>query len=115
MGILRNRSTRWTTIRPRGLSPRSPPRSRESGGGVVARPAYEHGGWPAVDKLYAAPPQSTEQVLHPDTKLYPRRDPPTKVVLAKARGTELWGSVLGELQWKIYFDLWKRSEERRVG
>ena len=76
-------------------------------GALVALTAYEHGGWPAVDKLYAAPPQSTEQVLHPDTKLYPRRDPPTQVVLAKAHGTELWGNVLGELQWKIYFDLWK--------
>ncbi|MGH9884372.1 MAG: hypothetical protein ACREBE_02515, partial [bacterium] len=76
-------------------------------GAMVALTAYEHGGWPAVDKLYAAPPESTEQVLHPDTKLYPRREPPTRVVLAKPHGTELWGNVLGELQWKIYFDLWK--------
>jgi hypothetical protein len=76
-------------------------------GAMVALTAYEHGGWPAVDKLYAAPPESTEQVLHPDTKLYPRREPPTKVTLAKPHGTELWGNVLGELQWKIYFDLWK--------
>ncbi len=28
--------------------------------------AYKHGGWKAVDALYSKPPQSTQQILHPE-------------------------------------------------
>jgi len=76
-------------------------------GARVALAAYEHGGWSGVDALYRDPPSSTEQVLHPATKLYPVRERPHKVTLAATADHELAGSVLGELQWKIYFDLWK--------
>jgi hypothetical protein len=76
-------------------------------GALVALIAYEHGGWPAVDALYRRPPTSTEQVLHPATKLIPRRDEPRRVVLARPTDPELAGNVLGELSWKIYFELWK--------
>src|SRR6185503_9511861 len=31
-------------------------------GALVALVAYEHGGWPSVDKLYRKPPESSEQV-----------------------------------------------------
>ncbi|HEV7557896.1 MAG TPA: hypothetical protein VGO00_20660, partial [Kofleriaceae bacterium] len=77
-------------------------------GAVVAMTAFEHGGWKAVDDLYLHPPDSTEQMLHPSTKLYPTRDKPRKVTLAKLDGyTELTNNVLGELEWQIYFSLWK--------
>lgn len=76
-------------------------------GAQVALAAYERGGWPAVDLLYKMPPESTEQVLHPETKLFPVRDRPLRVTLARTGDHELTGNVLGELQWKIYFDLWK--------
>jgi hypothetical protein len=76
-------------------------------GALVALTAYEHGGWAGVDALYRAPPSSTEQVLHPATKLFPTRDEPHRVVLARPADPELWGNVLGELGWKIYFELWK--------
>jgi len=76
-------------------------------GARVALAAYEHGGWSGVDALYRDPPSSTEQVLHPATKLYPVRERPHKVTLLATADHELAGSVLGELQWKIYFDLWK--------
>jgi hypothetical protein len=76
-------------------------------GAQVALAAYDHGGWPSVDKLYRTPPESSEQVLHPDTKLFPTRDHPHKVRLARSASHELSANVLGELQWRIYFELWK--------
>lgn len=76
-------------------------------GAMVALVAYEHGGWPGVDDLFRKPPESSEQVLHPTTKLFPVRDRPHRVTLAKAVEPELANNVLGELQWRIYFELWK--------
>jgi hypothetical protein len=78
-------------------------------GAVVALTAYERGGWPSVDELYRKPPESTEQVLHPATKLIPVRERPRRVALAKPQDEELVGNVLGELQWKIYFEQWKSA------
>lgn len=68
--------------------------------------AYKQGGWKAVDELFAHPPESTEQVLHPETKLFPTRDHPHKVTLPKLAGTSLEDNVLGELMWQVYFSLW---------
>src|SRR5262249_33847954 len=76
-------------------------------GALVALPAYEHGGWAGVDALYRDPPTSTEQVLHPETKLFPVRERPHRVALPKSGDPQLAGNVLGELQWRVYFDLWK--------
>lgn len=35
-------------------------------GGTFVNAIYQEGGWSAVDAVYASPPVSTEQVLHPD-------------------------------------------------
>ncbi|MBA3454205.1 MAG: hypothetical protein H0T42_14010 [Deltaproteobacteria bacterium] len=75
-------------------------------GAVLAMTAYENGGWKTVDALYKTPPDSTEQVLHPATKLYPKRERPKKVTLPKLAGTELTQNVIGELQWSIYLQQW---------
>ena len=75
-------------------------------GALVVLTAYEKGGWKMVDALYKTPPESSEQVLHPTTKLFPKRDKPKKVTLAKLEGEELTQNVLGELLWQIYFGLW---------
>lgn len=85
-------------------------------GSLVALTAYDQGGWPAVDALYAQPPTSTEQVLHPATKLYPRREEPRRVTLPRL-ADELVGDVLGELMWRVYFDLWKvpNSQDAAAG
>ena len=61
------------------------------------------GGWPAVDALYAAPPASTEQILHPEK--YKAHEAPLKVAfpadLAKRLGKG-WSvdeqDTLGEFQ-----------------
>lgn len=75
-------------------------------GALVSAVAYKQGGWKAVDDLYAHPPESTEQVLHPETKLFPTRDRPHKVTLPKAGGAVVEDNVLGELMWQVYFSLW---------
>jgi hypothetical protein len=80
---------------------------------VVA--AYEHGGWAEVGKLYTTPPDSTEQVLHPDTKLYPTRDVPRRVTLPDLPGyTEVHTNVMGELEWRIYFMVWNKPIAERA-
>jgi len=75
-------------------------------GALVSLAAYKATGWKGVDDLYKNPPESTEQTLHPETKLFPTRDHPHKVTLPKLDGTQLEDNVLGELMWQIYFALW---------
>lgn len=74
--------------------------------------AFSAGGWDAVAKLYSQPPESTEQVLHPSTKLFPARDYPTVLHLPAALpGLDGYktahSDVLGELQWRTYFGTWE--------
>jgi hypothetical protein len=75
-------------------------------GALVVMSAYDKGGWPMVDALYKKPPSSSEQVLHPDTKLIGKRDEPKQVKLPKLDGEVLTTNVIGELLYKIYFSLW---------
>jgi len=76
-------------------------------GAVVAMLAFEKGGWKGVDELYAKPPTSTEQVLHPAAKLIGKREEPRRVTLPKLpKGAELVSNVWGELQWQIYLAQW---------
>ncbi|HEY6040430.1 MAG TPA: hypothetical protein VIV58_39370 [Kofleriaceae bacterium] len=83
-------------------------------GALVALTAYERGGWGAVDDLFRDPPESTEQVLHPRERLIPRRDHPHRVTLPRLDGYDVVGSdVIGELQWSVYFSLWKHTGEGR--
>jgi hypothetical protein len=62
---------------------------------------YDSGGWKAVDKAYEEPPQSTEQVLHPER--YREGDKPEKVSLPDLAAElgddwrEAESDVLGEL------------------
>jgi hypothetical protein len=86
-------------------------------GALVALTAYQRGGWASVDALYREPPDSTEQVLHPRTKLIPARERPHRVTLARSTDPELTSNVLGELQWQVYFSLWKspRAAEASEG
>lgn len=75
-------------------------------GAQLVAAAFEKGGWAGVNALYAHPPQSTEQALHPMEKLLGRPDRPQKVALGKTAGVELANLVFGELQWQVYFQLW---------
>ncbi|MDD4870146.1 MAG: hypothetical protein PHR77_06265 [Kiritimatiellae bacterium] len=75
------------------------------------------GGWNAVGDLYKNPPQSTEQVLHPE-KLSGQRDLPVDVRLPelKTKLSEKWllgeEDVLGELGIKILLEIWANKESR---
>ncbi|MEO6774926.1 MAG: hypothetical protein ABI467_18300 [Kofleriaceae bacterium] len=83
-------------------------------GALMVAAAYDRGGWKAVDALYTNPPESTEQGLHPATKLFPTRDHPKAVTfsVAAARSeAEISNVVLGELQWQIYFQLWLPAQK----
>jgi hypothetical protein len=81
--------------------------------------AYAAGGWDAVAKLFAQPPESTEQVLHPTTKLFPTRDYPVVLELPDTvAGLDDYkadyGDVLGELQWRTYLGTWDVAEPARA-
>jgi hypothetical protein len=72
--------------------------------------AVQEQGWAAVEKLYKEyPPQSTEQILHPE-KWLARENPATFTWpdLAKERGLRDWelldDDVVGEIQWRIIFN-----------
>jgi hypothetical protein len=83
-------------------------------GALMCMTAYANGKWKAVDALYTNPPESTEQALHPETKMYPERDHP-KVVDFKLPSDkpepEVANVVLGELQYQIYFQLWNNAKK----
>jgi len=55
---------------------------------------HEHGGWEAIDRAYASPPVSTEQILHPER--YLEGDAPLPVSLPSL------GSLLGDRWHPIY-------------
>jgi hypothetical protein len=83
-------------------------------GALVVMTAYDNGGWKTVDALYKTPPESSEQVLHPATKLIPKREHPKKVTLPKLDGELLTNNVLGELLWSIYFSLWVPDQSKQA-
>ena len=62
------------------------------------------GGWEAIDQAYKQPPQSTEQILHPE-KYLDQPDPPTMVDLGTlptpSGWTEVGRNVLGEFQLSV--------------
>jgi hypothetical protein len=83
-------------------------------GALMVAAAYDRGGWTAVDALYADPPESTEQGLHPATKLFPTRDHPKAVDFHPASDKaepEVANVVFGELQWQVYFQLWLPAQK----
>src|SRR3569832_1340067 len=82
-------------------------------GALMVAAAYDRGGWKAVDEHYTNPPESTEQGLHPTTKLFPNRERPQAVTFTVAtKGEkEVANIVFGELQWQIYFQLWLPAQK----
>ncbi len=76
---------------------------------LFATHLYQRGGWQAVDKAFANPPQSSEQILHPTR--YPDDAPQ---VIAIAPLTDTLGSdwrlvhenVMGEFALRLYLDVY---------
>jgi hypothetical protein len=89
------------------------------GGAALVARALEERGWAGVDALYAAPPLSTEQVLHPE-KYFTAPDPPSDVVLGGLAAAfpddwkELENNVLGELMTRVLFERFLPKEDARI-
>ncbi|OGQ80933.1 MAG: hypothetical protein A3F90_00785 [Deltaproteobacteria bacterium RIFCSPLOWO2_12_FULL_60_19] len=89
-------------------------------GGVafVSRLLAERG-WSGVDRLYASPPLSTEQVLHPE-KYFALADPPTTIELKNLSSlfspewVEIENEVLGELMAQVLFKQFLPESEAKL-
>ena len=72
--------------------------------------AVQGGGWTEVEKLYTEyPPQSTEQILHPEK--WRSREAPASIAwppFARVRQLKDWdllvSDVIGEFQWRVIFN-----------
>jgi hypothetical protein len=68
--------------------------------------AAEGASWSRVDDLFRDPPDSTEQILHPEK--YEPRERPVRITAAPlsslAPRHEVRRDVMGELVWKLWFD-----------
>ncbi|MBI4528985.1 MAG: hypothetical protein HY695_34745 [Deltaproteobacteria bacterium] len=78
------------------------------GGVSFVSHALNSGGWPGINRLYHAPPESTEQVLHPE-KYFDKADAPTEINLGdlsflfQPGWEEIENDVLGELMIGVLF------------
>lgn len=63
------------------------------------------GAWEVADRAFTDPPTSTEQILHPSR--YLMRDEPSQVPIfaapSLAASVRLYESVMGEMQWRVFF------------
>lgn len=79
---------------------------------------YLRGGWQAINKALEDPPESTEQVLHPQ-KFLPHRDHPRKVTIKQGLPPASWkllaANTVGELGVRCLFAQYlPRAEARRM-
>ena len=79
----------------------------------------EERGWSGVDRVYASPPLSTEQVLHPEKYLV-SPDPPTRVEIKDLSALfppdwkEIENAVLGELMTQVLFKRFLSEDEAKM-
>ena len=87
-------------------------------GALSSRPRTTTAAGRRVDALYTDPPESTEQVLHPTTKLFPTRDHPQGRRSASRSSISPTPrsrtSCSASSQWQIYFQLWLPALERAI-
>lgn len=81
----------------------------------LVKAAYEKGGFPGVNRLYTHPPESMEQVLHPE-KYFAGDDPPIRVRVTrpaafKAAGWKVLKSgTWGEFNIRLILQEWGADE-----
>ncbi len=86
-------------------------------GAVMVNFIKTKGGWEAVNDLFKNPPQSTEQVLHPD-KLLGNRDVPVDVRMPEIAAIlpRKWAvkeeDVMGELGIRVLLAIWSDKDAR---
>ncbi|MGA7615313.1 MAG: hypothetical protein WBX15_09035 [Thermoanaerobaculia bacterium] len=83
--------------------------------------AYRRGGWKAVDALYANPPRSTAEIIHPELYGHAKAGAPGKL-LPPSKSASLLDTPLGEFHWRFLLGAdavrgWEADEARvtRVG
>ena len=82
-------------------------------------PLLAEGGWSDIDAVYASPPLSTEQILHPE-KYFTDPDPPTRVdfgdlaALFPADWKEIENNVLGEFMTRVLFEQHLTKDDART-
>jgi len=78
---------------------------------------YEEGGWAAVDKVYANPPDSTSQILHPEQ--YTKGVKPVSVVvpdLTSAQAKAGWSPTTQDTFGEFQLGVWLAgADERNAG
>ncbi len=85
------------------------------GGMGLVQAAYERGGFQAVNRLYTHPPQSMEQVLHPE-KYFAGNDPPLDVTVVPPKAFAAGGfkslasGTWGEFNVQIILKEWGLDE-----
>ncbi|HEY6199412.1 MAG TPA: hypothetical protein VI231_12430 [Candidatus Binatia bacterium] len=88
-------------------------------GAAFLAPLLGEGGWSDIDAVYASPPLSTEQVLHPE-KYFSDPDPPTRVdfgdlaALFPADWKEIESNVLGEFMTRVLFEQHLPKDDART-
>lgn len=73
-------------------------------------------GWRAVNEIYADPPESTEQILHPE-RYFDRRDRPVRIELTSAPNgwSTVFDQTLGMLGLQIYLEHNNADEDYAEG
>jgi hypothetical protein len=77
---------------------------------MFVQAAFASGGWRAVDKLYADPPRSTEQVLHPEK--YASGEEPVAVTIPPSLAKDLgagWSVAFQDTFGEAQFATWLRA------
>ncbi len=75
-------------------------------GQIFVSEVHAHGGNSALDAMFANPPQSTEQVLHPEKYIGPAFDPPVAVsidIKPRASWKKLHENTVGEMGLRSLF------------
>jgi len=79
---------------------------------------YSQGGWETVNQAYSDPPQSTEQILHPEK--YLERDEPQDITMPDLKSvldtewSQLDSDVLGELNVRISLETFVYTAEATI-
>ena len=75
--------------------------------------AYRRGGWKAVNDLYRHPPQTTEQLLHPE-RYFDNESIRTVSLPKNSTGSRVvYEDMFGELSWRLFLQHWLNEDEAR--
>jgi hypothetical protein len=86
-----------------------------SQGLTFVKTVYARGGWAAVDKMYANPPESTSQILHPELYVQGMKPVPMTLSLVPAEVGSGWQIVLQDTMGELQLRVWLAGEKPTTG